>query len=129
MDKGDVNVLIVDDVNAIRVQLKEILKSFGFKKMKAVQNAEEAMQILEDEQFQIILCDWHVGPTSGLEFLKYVRQHPDFKNLAFVMVTAENTKEGVLQAIQAGIDDYIVKPITIASMDKVHRALIKRQVL
>ena len=129
MDKGDVNILIVDDVNAIRVQLKEILKSFGFKKMKSVQNAEEAKQIIEDELFHIILCDWHIGPTSGLEFLKYIRQHPDFKNMAFVMVTAENTKEGVMQAVQAGIDDYIVKPITLTSMDKVQRALVKKQVL
>jgi two-component system chemotaxis response regulator CheY len=129
VEQADVNILIIDDVNAVRIQLRDLLRSFGFKKIKLAGNAQEAKASLDTEPFQLILCDWHMSPVSGLEFLKFVRTHPAFNAIPFVMVTAESTRELVLEAIQNGVDDYIIKPLTLAHMNKVYSVLLKRQVL
>src|SRR5262249_29846805 len=124
MEQGDVNILVVDDVNTMRIRIKELLKSFGFRKIHLAGTAQEAKEILEAEPFHLILCDWHMATVDGLEFLKFVRQNPTFGKIAFVLITAESTRELVLEAIQAGVDDYIVKPLTLAHINKVYGVLL-----
>jgi two-component system chemotaxis response regulator CheY len=69
-------------------------------------------------------------PTDGLEFLKHVRSQEQTKNIAFIMVTAEGTKEKVVEAIKTGVDDYLMKPLTLEQIEtKVHKVLIRKQVL
>lgn len=130
MQKEEVNILVVDDVNTMRVQIKELLKTFGFAKISLAGSGEEAKKVLDSETPNLILADWHMTPVDGLEFLKYVRGHDKYKGIAFLMVTAENTRERVAEAIQAGVDDYLIKPLTPAQIqDKVFAVLVKRKVL
>ncbi len=130
MTEADINVLVIDDVNSIRVQIKELMRSMGFKKIKAAASPEEAIAMLEGEKFELVLCDWHMAPFDGLEILRYVRRTPQHATSAFVMVTAEGTRERVIEAVQSGVDDYVLKPLTAASIKtKVYAALKKRQVL
>lgn len=129
MEQADVSILVVDDVNTVRIQLKELLRSFGFKKIRVAANASEAQSALEEEPIHLVCCDWHMTPVNGLDFLKYVRSHPTFKSTAFLMITAESTRELVLEAIKAGVDDYIVKPLTLAHVNKIYGVLLKRQIL
>jgi len=129
VEQSEVNILVIDDVNAVRIQLRDLLRSFGFRKVKLAANAQEAKALLETEAFQMILCDWHMTPVNGIEFLKFVRLHATFGKTPFIMVTAETTRELVLDAIQSGVDDYIVKPLTLAHMTKIYSVLLKRQVL
>lgn len=129
MDPNDINILVIDDVNTVRVQLNDLLKSFGFGQVQAVGSAPEAIQALTREKYHLILCDWHMSPTTGLEFLHFVRKQPSCQKIAFIMVTAEATKERVVEAIQAGVDDYIVKPLTLAHMNKIYKVLTKKQVI
>ena len=76
------------------------------------------------------MADWQMSPTDGMELLKYVREHAEHKSMAFIMVTAENTKEKVIAAIKSGVDDYLVKPLTAAQIqNKVYGVLLKRQIL
>lgn len=129
MEVEEVSILVIDDVNSMRIQIKELLRSFGFRKISAVGNGEEAKILIEIDSFHLILADWRMEPTNGLELLKYVRNHPSCKKVAFLMVTAEGTKEKVVEAIQAGVDDYLVKPLTLAQIqNKVFRLLIKKKV-
>lgn len=129
MDPNDVNILVVDDVNTVRIQLNDLLKSFGFGQIRTAGSVPEATRVLASEPVHLILCDWHMSPMTGFEFLRSVRQHPEHQKVAFIMVTAEATKERVLEAIQAGVDDYIVKPLTLSQMNKIYKVLVKRQVI
>jgi two-component system, chemotaxis family, chemotaxis protein CheY len=130
MMREEVCILVVDDVNTMRIQVKELLKSCGFKKISLAASGEEAKRVMAIEQFHLIMCDWQMTPTDGLDLLKYARAHPLYKDVAFVMVTAENTKEKVIQAIQSGVDNYLVKPLTpIEIQNKVYGVLLKKQVL
>ncbi|OFZ55725.1 MAG: hypothetical protein A2428_00060 [Bdellovibrionales bacterium RIFOXYC1_FULL_54_43] len=127
---GDVSILVIEDVNAMRAQIKMLLKNFGFRKVAVCEDAAQASAILDTESFQLVLCDWHLGTVSGLEFLQYVRTHATHKDLGFIMVTAECTRDRVLDAIKSGVDDYLVKPLTPGQIqDKVYGVLLKRQVL
>ena len=126
----DINVLVVDDVNAMRVNIRELLKSVGFRMVKVASSVEEAKPILETDAFHLVLADLHMEPLSGLDFLQYVRAHPFYKSVPFVMVTAENAKENVIAAITAGVDDYIMKPFTAVQLqNKVYAVLQRKKVI
>lgn len=130
MLREEVSILVVDDVNTMRIQVKELLKSFGFRKIALAENGEEAKAVIEATGCHLVLCDWQMSPTDGMELLKYLRSHPNFRQVAFVMVTAESTKEKVIEAIKAGVDDYLVKPLTpVQIQTKVYGVLLKKQVL
>lgn len=130
MTRDEVSVLVVDDVNTMRVQIKDLLKGFGFRKINAVEGPGAAKKALEEGPTHLILCDWQMQPTDGMDLLKYIRSHPDFKNIAFIMVTAESTKEKVIEAIKSGVDDYLIKPLTVDQIQtKVQAVLQRKQVL
>lgn len=127
---SEVNVLIVDDVNSMRVNIRDLLKAAGFSTIKVSSSVDEAKRILETEPFHLVLCDLHMEPLNGMDFLAYVRAHPVYKLVPFVMVTAENTKEQVLTAIVAGVDDYIMKPFTAVQLqNKIYGVLQKKKVI
>lgn len=124
---SDINVLVVDDVNAVRAQVKQMLKECGFKSITLAANGAEARAALEAERYHLVLSDWYMEPVDGLELLRFIRSHPQLLKLPFIMVTAEGTREKVIQAIQLGIDDYMVKPLTPANIQtKVIGLLLKR---
>jgi two-component system chemotaxis response regulator CheY len=130
MLREEINILVVDDVNTMRVQVKELLKSFGFKKITAASNGEEAKKLLDLEDVHLVLADWKMEPGDGMDLLLYVRKHPQHKNMPFIMVTAESTKEKVIEVIKAGVDDYLVKPLTpVQIQNKVYGVLLRKQVL
>jgi two-component system chemotaxis response regulator CheY len=126
----EVNVLVVDDVNSMRVNIRDLLKGAGFSKVKVAGGVDDAKKLLEDEPIHLVLSDLHMEPLNGLDFLAYVRSHPVYKTVPFLMVTAENTKEHVLGAIAAGVDDYIMKPFTAVQLqNKVYGVLQRKKVI
>lgn len=130
MLREEVSILVVDDVNTMRIQFRDLLKSMGFRKVQLASNGQEARRILEVEPVHLVLSDWQMLPMDGLELLQWVRKNAKLQEIGFVMVTAENSKERVLQAIQAGVDDYLVKPLTPAQIQsKIFGILLKKQVL
>jgi two-component system chemotaxis response regulator CheY len=112
----------------MRAQIKELLVGFGFRNIDIVANGEEAKAALTSKSYQLVLSDWHMEPTSGMELLKFVRANSNLKSIAFLMITAESTKERVIEAIKAGVDDYLVKPLTRAQIEtKVYTILLKKR--
>jgi two-component system chemotaxis response regulator CheY len=75
------------------------------------ENGKKALQLLEANNVSLILLDWNMPEMNGIEFLKTVRAMPDYKNLPIIMVTSEASKYNVVEALQTGATDYIVKPI------------------
>ena len=120
-----VNVLIVDDASFIRDLMKKGLRSqFPGIQLEEAVNGRKAQQIIAAQSFDLILCDWEMPEMSGLELLSWFRQQAEYKAVPFIMVTSRGDKENVVQAIQAGVTDYIGKPFTQEQLiTKVTKAL------
>ncbi|UVE17737.1 response regulator [Pseudomonas sp. LS44] len=120
-----VSVLVVDDAPFIRDLVKKSLRSHfpGIVLDEAV-NGRKAQQLLARQAFDLILCDWEMPEMSGLELLAWCRQQDALKTTPFIMVTSRGDKENVVQAIQAGVSDYIGKPFSSEQLtSKVAKAL------
>lgn len=108
-----VSVLVVDDAPFIRDLVKKCLRNAfpGIHTEDAV-NGRKAQAMLAKESFDLVLCDWEMPEMSGLELLTWFRQQECGKGVPFIMVTSRGDKENVVQAIQAGVSDYVGKPFT-----------------
>lgn len=121
-------VLVVDDAIFIRDLVKKGLRShFHDMEIEDAPNGLRAQQLLAVGRFDLILCDWEMPEMSGLELLNWCRKDSLHNNaIPFIMVTSRSDKENVMQAIQAGVTDYIGKPFTNDQLiTKVRKALIR----
>ena len=120
-----VSVLVVDDATFIRDLVKKGLRDHfpGIQIEEAI-NGRKAQQLLTRQTVDLILCDWEMPEMSGLELLTWARAQDNLKTTPFIMVTSRGDKENVVQAIQAGVSDYIGKPFSNEQLvTKVKKAL------
>jgi two-component system chemotaxis response regulator CheY len=108
----DMKVLVVDDYATMRRILKNVLKQIGFRNIVEADDGSTALGVLKKQKIDFILADWNMPKMTGLELLKAVRSDESLKNTPFLMVTAEAQKSAVLEAVRAGVSNYIVKPFT-----------------
>lgn len=122
-----VNVLVVDDAPFIRDLVRKCLRNaFPGMVIEDAVNGRKAMAMLSKERFDLVLCDWEMPEMSGLELLTWCRQQEEMKALQFIMVTSRGDKENVIQAIQAGVSDFVGKPFTNEQLlTKVKKSLTK----
>ena len=120
--------LIVEDSESMRHFIKNILKELGFKDLMIASDGIEAKKILEESlqpestRIDLIFCDWMMPKMSGIEVLKEVRSNQALKNIPFVMITTKKDPESIRQAIQEGVNDYVVKPFTANTLiEKVNK--------
>lgn len=120
-----VSALIVDDAPFIRDLIKKALRSqFPGLQIEEAVNGRKAQQTLSRVAFDLILCDWEMPEMSGLELLQWFRGQPGSEKTPFIMVTSRGDKENVIEAIQAGVSDFIGKPFTNEQLAaKVKKAL------
>ncbi|MFB1010628.1 MAG: response regulator [Thiopseudomonas sp.] len=120
-----VNVLVVDDASFIRDLVKKCLRgTFPGIEIAEAANGKRAQQALNGQTFDLVLCDWEMPEMSGLELLVWFRAQPQHAATPFIMVTSRGDKENVIQAIQAGVSDYVGKPFTSEQLvGKVKKAL------
>ena len=105
-------VLIVDDLEANRVLLERSLVSAGYRTISAECGAE-ALAILSNERVDIVLLDWMMPGLSGLDTLRAIRQSYSADVLPVIMCTAVGEDENIVEAIESGANDYVVKPISL----------------
>ncbi|MDR2309075.1 MAG: response regulator [Paucimonas sp.] len=122
-----VNVLVVDDAPFIRDLVRKCLRNaFPGMVIEDAVNGRKAMAMLAKERFDLVLCDWEMPEMSGLELLSWCRQQEEMKAMQFIMVTSRGDKENVIQAIQAGVSDFVGKPFTNEQLlTKVKKSLTK----
>ena len=122
----NMKVLIVDDFASMRRIVKNTLKQIGFKNILEADDGTTALAMLKEQKIDLVLADWNMPKMSGLELLKTVKKDDALKTIPVLMVTAEAQKENVIEAIQAGVSNYIVKPFTPDSMkQKLEKTLAK----
>ncbi|MES2264425.1 MAG: response regulator [Pseudomonadota bacterium] len=103
-------VLVVDDFVAMRDILVHQLKMLGITNVHTASSGEEALLLLDQWPFTLILSDWSMPGMSGLDLLRQVRRHPQLGQVPFILVTAEIQRERVAAAIEARVDDFLLKP-------------------
>ncbi len=104
--------LVIDDSRVMRRMLARILRDLGYQVMEA-DNGQEALAILQaHEDIQLALVDWHMPEMNGYEFVKVVRAQPRYKAVNLVMVTTETEMFHVADALEAGANEYVMKPFT-----------------
>jgi len=117
-------ILAVDDSPTMRRIVKNTLMQAGFKDVIEAENGLEAYEKLQGEPVDLILTDWNMPTMNGLEFVQKVRSDPKLKALPILMVTTRSVKEDILEAMKAGVNGYIVKPFTPATMrEKIEKIL------
>ena len=114
----------------MQLKIKDLCREIGFRQISTSANGEEARLVLSMDDVHLILADWYTEPVSGLDLLKEVRADAKLSGCAFIMVTAENTREKVMEALKFGVDDYLLKPLSASQLQsKVMSVLMKRKVI
>ncbi len=111
-------ILVVDDMSTMRRIVKNILKQLGFSNVEEAENGQEAMNKLKAEAYGFVVSDWNMPVMSGIDLLRAIRADDKLKHIPVLMVTAEAQKENLIEAIQAGVNNYIVKPFTAETLQE-----------
>ena len=104
--------LIVDDSRAIRTLIKKILAEIGFETVEAAHGMEAIARLREGGPIDVMLVDWNMPEMNGFDFLCYVRGNPDYKDVPLMMVTSETEMSQMARALDAGANEYVMKPFT-----------------
>jgi two-component system, chemotaxis family, chemotaxis protein CheY len=107
----DINILIVEDLFTTRLFLRRTLKKLGYANVVLSEDGQTALKELEKTQFDLIISDWHMPNMDGLDFFKTLSKNPKWSAIPFLLITAEKERGKVVEAVQAGIKEYLVKPV------------------
>ena len=113
---ADLRFLIVDDFSTMRRIIKNILRQLGFTNIQEADDGTTAWEVLTKDQIDFIISDWNMPQMTGIELLRKVRGSEEFADLPFLMVTAEAQQENIIEAVQAKVSNYIVKPFTAETL-------------
>jgi len=106
------HALVIDDSKATRVILKGILESLGFDVLQAGDGKEAIQRMEQVASIAVALVDWNMPIMNGYEFIQHIRGKPRFDETKLMMVTTEAGMEQVIDALEAGADEYLMKPFT-----------------
>jgi len=112
---ASIRILIVDDVASMRAFVKASIRS-SFQKNIELDEAgsgDAAMTALRSKRYDLVLCDWHMPGMTGGQLLEWMKGEEKLKEILFIMMTAHSSKDVVAEAIRAGVNDFIAKPITV----------------
>ena len=109
---GDLKILAVDDSPTMRRIIINTLKRAGFQDVVEAQDGKDALAKLKVDKFNFIITDWNMPEMDGLTFVNTIRGMDEFKDLPILMVTTRSVKDDIVEAMKAGVNNYIVKPFT-----------------
>jgi len=115
LDKN-MKILIVDDFSTMRRIIKNLLRDLGFNNTAEADDGNSALPMLRAGGIQFLITDWNMPGMTGIELLKAVRADETLKTLPVLMVTAEQKREQIIEAAQAGVNGYVVKPFTASTL-------------
>lgn len=125
MDKNT-KFLIVDDFPTMRRIVKNLLGDLGYTNTVEADDGNTALPILKAGGIEFVVTDWNMPGMTGIELLKAIRAEPSLASLPVLMVTAEANKEQIVEAAQAGVNGYIIKPFTAETLKEKLDRIIQR---
>ena len=114
----DLEILVVDDAATMRRIVKGLLRELGFKNMREAENGSMALEELKKKKADLVVSDWNMPVMTGIDLLRAIRADDQLKSTPVLMVTAEAKKENLIEAVQAGVTNYIVKPFTAKVLEE-----------
>lgn len=115
LDKN-MKILIVDDFSTMRRIIKNLLRDLGFTNTLEASDGNTALPMLKTGDFDLLVTDWNMPGMQGIDLLKAVRADRSIASLPVLMVTAESKRDQIVEAAQAGVNGYIVKPFTAQTL-------------
>ena len=125
MDKN-MKILVVDDFSTMRRIVKNLLRDLGFTNMVEADDGNTALPILQAGGIDFLVTDWNMPGMTGIDLLKAVRSDPNLADLPVLMVTAEAKREQIILAAQAGVNGYVIKPFTAATLKEKIEKIFER---
>ena len=125
MDKN-MKILVVDDFSTMRRIIKNLLKDLGFTSIQEADDGNTALPMLVQGDFDFVVTDWNMPGMQGIDLLRAIRADDNLKHLPVLMVTAEAKKEQIVAAAQAGVNGYVVKPFTAATLKEKLEKIFER---
>ncbi len=119
-------ILVVDDFSTMRRIIKNLLKDLGFTNIQEADDGTTALPMLVQGDFDFVVTDWNMPGMQGIDLLRAIRADDNLKHLPVLMVTAEAKKEQIVAAAQAGINGYVVKPFTAATLKEKLEKIFQR---
>ena len=114
----EMSVLVVDDASAMRRIVRGILKELGFKNIREAENGQAALDELKKHKADFVVSDWNMPVMTGIELLRAIRADEGLKTTPVLMVTAEAKQENIIEAVKAGVNNYIVKPFNAQTLQE-----------
>lgn len=115
MDKG-MKILIVDDFSTMRRIIKNLLRDLGFNNTQEADDGSTALPMLQNGDFDFLITDWNMPNMPGIDLLRAVRADDKLKSMPVLMVTAEAKRDQIVEAAEAGVNGYVVKPFTAETL-------------
>ncbi len=109
-------ILVVDDFSTMRRIIKNLLKDLGFANIQEADDGNTALPMLQQGAFDFVVTDWNMPGMQGIDLLRAIRADANLKHIPVLMVTAEAKKEQIIAAAQAGVNGYVIKPFTAATL-------------
>lgn len=112
----NMKILIVDDFSTMRRIIKNLLRDLGFNNTSEAEDGASGLAALRAGDFDFLITDWNMPGMQGIDLLKAVRADTKLANIPVLMVTAEARRDQIVEAAQAGVNGYVVKPFTAATL-------------
>ena len=125
MTDQNMKILTVDDFSTMRRIIRNMLRQLGYNNIVEAEDGAEALSLLQREKVDFVISDWNMPNMSGLDLLKAIRADDNLKPLPVLLVTAEALKENVVEALKAGVNNYVVKPFTAETLKEKIDAIFK----
>ena len=119
-------ILIVDDFSTMRRIIKNLLRDLGFTNTQEADDGNTALPMLQNGSFDFVVTDWNMPGMQGIDLLKAIRADDRLKHLPVLMVTAESKREQIIEAAQAGVNGYVVKPFTAVTLEEKINKIFER---
>lgn len=124
---ADIKFLVVDDFSTMRRIIKNLLHDLGYKNVSEADDGNTALPMLKTGKFDFLITDWNMPGMPGLELLKQVRADSNLSKLPVLMLTAEAKREQIIEAAQAGVNGYVIKPFTAVTLkEKIDKILASK---
>lgn len=122
----DIKILIVDDFSTMRRIIKNLLRDLGFNNTHEADDGNTALPLLKNGDFEFVVTDWNMPGMQGIDLLKEIRKDQALCHIPVLMVTAEAKREQIIEAAQSGVNGYIIKPFTAATLKEKLEKIFER---